>query len=88
MNINITKHFICLMLLDVSRVVLMTHQVNGSCNAPLQVDYVADPPAVKVVERFRGRLQEVSDTIKERNTWRDPPYAAMDPDNIRNSISA
>ena len=72
----------------VTRVVLTTKQVNVTCNAPLQVDYVADPQAVKVVEKFRDRLNEVSDTIKERNTLRDAPYASMDPKNIRNSIAA
>ena len=53
-----------------------------------QVDYVVDPPAVKVVERFRSRLREVSAAIKQRNTLRKIPYTILDPENIPNSIAA
>ena len=51
-----------------------------------QIDYVVDPPAVKVVERFKRRIRGVSATIKQRNKSRSPPYEALDPDNIKNSI--
>ena len=52
-----------------------------------QIDYVVDPPAVKVVDRFKRRIREASATIKQLNKSRSPPYESLDPDNIRNSIA-
>jgi len=52
-----------------------------------EVDYQYRPKAVAAVAKFRNRLNEISEEIKERNRHRSVPYPYLDPEHIPNAIS-
>ncbi|KAK6976133.1 allene oxide synthase-lipoxygenase protein [Biomphalaria glabrata] len=52
-----------------------------------EVQYIVDPKALAVVERFKKDVADISQTIKARNKERFPKYKYLDPEFIPNSIS-
>ena len=52
-----------------------------------EVNYIFDPKGLEVVKEFRANLKKASETIQERNQYRDPPYPYLDPAEVPNAIS-
>lgn len=73
--------------METSLILANLDYLNTNRLGDFEVNYIADPPAVKILEKFRQRLRSVSDVIKQRNANREVPYTALDPDNIPNSIA-
>ncbi|XP_046331731.1 polyunsaturated fatty acid 5-lipoxygenase-like [Haliotis rufescens] len=52
-----------------------------------EVQYVFDPKATEIVEKFRKDLASIGTSISTRNRSLDMPYEYLHPDSIPNSIS-
>ncbi|WAR06952.1 LOX5-like protein [Mya arenaria] len=67
--------------------ILSTRATNALGN--FEVNYIHDPPAVKLVEQFQKNLEIASKRIKDEHTRRtaERAYPFLDPDKIPNAIS-
>lgn len=52
-----------------------------------EVEYIFDPAALVVLEKFRKSLKDVAETIEERNRERATPYDVLHPQWVPNAIS-
>jgi len=52
-----------------------------------EVQYVFDPAALNILERFRDNLRKIGDTIEKRNKTRNVVYDTLHPNGVPNSIS-
>jgi len=52
-----------------------------------EVQYVFDPAALKVLDRFRDQLKQIGETIEKRNKTRNVAYDALMPASVPNAIS-
>jgi len=65
--------------------ILSDRGTNGLGDFEIQYQY--NPEAVTAVERFRGELAKISESIKLRNAKSKEPYSYLDPEEIPNAIS-
>ncbi|XP_062600661.1 allene oxide synthase-lipoxygenase protein-like, partial [Saccostrea cucullata] len=73
--------------LDVMTVVSILSERATNALGDFEVDYIYDPPAVKIVEEFIQDLKNISSKIRERNEKLVRKYDHLLPEEIPNSAS-
>lgn len=73
--------------LDVMTVTKILSSKGTNSLGDFEVQYIFDPRAIPVVNKFRNDLKELSKIITERNKKRNPTYTYLEPVYVPNSIS-
>ncbi|GAB1603283.1 arachidonate 5-lipoxygenase-like [Argonauta hians] len=73
--------------LDIMTVTKVLSSKGTNSLGDFEVQYIFDPRAIPIVNKFRSDLKKIGAIIRERNTTRNPPYTYLDPIYIPNSIS-
>lgn len=62
-------------------------QKNTDSLGDFEVQYIYDPQALKILDKFRAELRKASAKIHQRNMQKAFPYEVLLPENIPNAIS-
>ncbi|XP_029656146.2 arachidonate 12-lipoxygenase, 12R-type [Octopus sinensis] len=73
--------------LDIMTVTKILSSKGTNSLGDFEIQYIFDPKAIPIVNKFRSDLKQIGVIIRERNSTRNPPYTYLDPIYIPNSIS-
>ncbi|XP_052831145.1 allene oxide synthase-lipoxygenase protein [Octopus bimaculoides] len=73
--------------LDIMTVTKILSSKGTNSLGDFEIQYIFDPKAIPIVNKFRSDLKHIGVIIRERNSTRNPPYTYLDPIYIPNSIS-